>query len=436
VTPVFTGVALFTINQTIKNLLLGKLIAILIFAAFIILIDLYIFQALKTSVNSFSVPWKRTFYITFWAITLLSILGLVYINIADHVSKDFRQFITVSVSIIYFSKVFGVLTLLIDDIFRAGQWVFYKVFPSLKSAPGSTGTGISRTEFISKAALVAVAVPLVTFSFGIVSGAHNYRLRRRTIYLPNLPKQFDGISIGQLSDIHSGSFFSRPGVKKGIDMLQSKKPDMIFFTGDLVNDTTSEVAEYKDIFAKVQAPLGVFSTLGNHDYGDYKSWPSIEKKKKNLADLITVHKELGWDILMNENRTITVDGASIAVIGVENWGAGRFSKYGDLSKAYQGIQEMPVKLLLSHDPSHWDAQIRPQFGDIDVTFAGHTHGFQFGVEIGDFRWSPSQWIYKQWADLHQTGDQYLYVNRGFGFIGYPGRIGILPEVTIIELKSA
>jgi predicted MPP superfamily phosphohydrolase len=366
----------------------------------------------------------------------MSILGLFFINIADPVPNNIRRFITVSVSIIYFSKVFGVLTLLIDDIFRAGQWVFYQIFPSLKPAPGNEGTGMSRSEFISRASLVAVAAPLVTFSFGIVSGAHNYRLRRRTIYLPNLPKQFDGISIGQLSDIHSGSFFSRAGVKKGIDLLQSEKPDMIFFTGDLVNDVTSEVAEYKDIFAKVKAPLGVYSTLGNHDYGDYKSWPSIEKKKKNLSDLITVHKEMGWDILMNENRTITVDGASIAVIGVENWGAGRFSKYGDLTMAYQGTQEMPVKLLLSHDPSHWDAQIRQQFGDIDVTFAGHTHGFQFGVEVGNFRWSPSQWIYKQWADLHEAGNQYLYVNRGFGFIGYPGRIGILPEVTIIELKSA
>lgn len=415
---------------------MGKLITILLFTAFIILIDLYVFQALKTSVSGFSSVWKKAFYYTFWAITILSILGLAYVNIFEPVPKDLRRFIVVSVSVIYFSKVFGVLTLLIDDIFRAGQWIFYKIFPSLKPIAEAGKTGMSRSEFISKASLVAVAVPLVTFSFGIVSGAHNYRLRKRTIYLPNLPKQFDGISIGQLSDIHSGSFFNRAGVKKGIDMLLAEKPDMVFFTGDLVNDTASEVSEYKDIFSKVQAPLGVFSSLGNHDYGDYKSWPTLEKKKKNFADLIKVHKEMGWDILRNESRAVTVDGESIAVIGVENWGAGRFSKYGDLEKAYAGTHEMPVKLLLSHDPSHWDAQIRPQFGDIDVTFAGHTHGFQFGVEIGAFKWSPSQWIYKQWADLHQEGNQYLYVNRGFGFIGYPGRIGILPEVTIVELKRA
>jgi len=221
-----------------------------------------------------------------------------------------------------------------------------------------------------------------------------------------------------------------------IDLLISEKPDLVFFTGDLVNDVANEVKDYKDLFAKVKAPLGVYSTLGNHDYGDYRSWPSVEKKKKNLEALIQSHKEMGWDILLNENRTLKVDGEEIAIIGVENWGAGRFSKYGDLEKAYKGAEDKPVKLLLSHDPSHWDAQIRPDFGDIDITFAGHTHGFQFGIEIGDFRWSPSKYIYKQWADLHQAGNQYLYVNRGFGFIGYPGRIGILPEVTLFELKKA
>lgn len=414
---------------------MGKIITILIFSAFFILVDLYVFQAIKTTVGGFSVGWRRTFYAGFWLLTVISILGLIYLNTADSASKDVRHILLAGITIIYFSKIFGVLTLLIEDVFRAGQWVFYKLFPTFQPTAELT-KGITRSEFMSKASLIAIAAPLATFSFGIVSGAHNYRLRKRSIYLPNLPKQFDGITIGQLSDIHSGSFFSRSGVKKGIDLLLSEKPEMIFFTGDLVNDTAGEVSEYKDLFAKVKAPLGVFSTLGNHDYGDYQTWPSIEKKKKNLADLIRIHKEMGWDILMNENRTITVDGEDLGIIGVENWGAGRFSKYGDLEKAYHGIEDMPVKLLLSHDPSHWDAQVRPDFGDIDVTFAGHTHGFQFGVEIGDFRWSPSKYIYKQWADLYQNGSQYLYVNRGFGFLGYPGRVGILPEVTVIELRRA
>jgi predicted MPP superfamily phosphohydrolase len=414
---------------------LGRVIPILLFSAFFILVDLYVFQAVKSSIQGMSVGWRRSISIAFWAITGLSIIGLIYVNNYENVSRDLRRYVIVGVSLIYFSKIFGVLTLLIDDIFRAGQWVFYKIFPS-RIQESVAKEGITRSEFMSKAALIAVAVPMATFSFGIASGAHNYRLRKRTIYLPNLPRQFDGITIGQLSDIHSGSFFSRKGVKKGIDLLLGEKPDVVFFTGDLVNDEAIELTEYKDLFSKVKAPLGVFSTLGNHDYGEYRAWSSIEQKKQNLDNLIRSHKEMGWDILMNENRALKVDGEEIAIIGVENWGAGRFSKHGDLEKAYQGAGDKPVKLLLSHDPSHWDAQIRPNFGDIDVTFAGHTHGFQFGVEIGNFRWSPSKYMYKQWADLHQEGNQYLYVNRGFGFLGYPGRIGILPEVTVIELKKA
>jgi predicted MPP superfamily phosphohydrolase len=414
---------------------MGRIVAFVLISGLLILIDLYVFQAVKSSISGLSEAWRRSISIFFWSITLASILGIMYVSNFDNVPRDARTFIFTGVFIIYVSKVFGVLTLLIDDIFRAGQWAFYKFFPS--KLPDSTAEdGISRSDFISKAALAAVAVPMVTFGFGITSGAHNYRLRKRTVYLPSLPKQFDGITVGQLSDIHSGSFFSRSGVQKGIDLFMSEKPDVVFFTGDLINNLASEVSEYKDLFAKVRAPLGVFSTLGNHDYGDYHNWATIDQKQQNLASLVRVHKEMGWDLLMNENRTLRVDGEEIAVIGIENWGAGRFSKYGDLAKAYKGAEDKAVKLLLSHDPSHWDAEVRPKYADIDMTFSGHTHGFQFGVEIGDFKWSPSQYIYKQWADLHQEGNQYLYVNRGFGFLGYPGRIGILPEVTIIELKSA
>lgn len=413
---------------------MGRIVAIVVFSLIILLIDLYVFQAIKSTFSGLSAGWRKSIFAIFWVFTGLSILSVIYVNF-DNLPGNLRRYLVVGLFLIYFSKVFGVLTLLIEDIFRAGQWVFQKIFKA-ENTDLVSGEGITRSEFMARASLIAVAAPLVTFSFGIASGAHNYRLRRKTIYLPNLPKQFDGITIGQLSDIHTGSFFSRQGVKKGVDLLLSEKPDMVFFTGDLVNDVASEVKDYKDLFSKIRAPLGVYSTLGNHDYGDYRSWPSIEKKKQNFADLIQSQKEMGWDLLRNENRTIRVDGEEMAIIGVENWGAGRFSKYGDLEKAYSGTEEKPVKLLLSHDPSHWDAQVRPQFGDIDVMFAGHTHGFQFGVEIGDFRWSPSKYIYKQWADLYQEGDQFLYVNRGFGFLGYPGRIGILPEVTIFELKQA
>ena len=416
---------------------MSKVLLIVGLSIFFIIIDLYIYQAIKVTISGLSSPWKKGIIIGFWTLTTFSIIAVLLINTmaSDFFPGDLKRMIVIGIVMLYFSKVFGVIVLLLDDIYRAGQWVLSKISPS-KDSITQIKNGMTRSEFMSKASLIAVAVPLTTFGIGIASGAHNYRLRRKTVYLKNLPSAFDGISIGQLSDIHSGSFFSRQGVKKGLDLLLDEKPDVIFFTGDLVNDETSEVSKYKDLFSKITAPLGVFSTLGNHDYGDYKNWSNIEDKKKNLADLVRVHKEMGWDILMNENRTLKVDGEEIAIIGVENWGAGRFSKYGDLEKSYTGIEEKPVKLLLSHDPSHWDAQIRPQFSDIDITFAGHTHGFQFGVEIGDFRWSPSKYIYKQWADLHQEENQYLYVNRGFGFIGYPGRIGIMPEVTIIELKKA
>ena len=214
-----------------------------------------------------------------------------------------------------------------------------------------------------------------------------------------------------------------------------KKQILFFFTGDLVNHTTEEVIEYIPIFSQIQAPLGVYSILGNHDYGDYFQWESEKAKQKNLEDMKQAHKRMGWNLLLNENTVIESHGEKIGVIGVENWGAGRFSKYGDLEKAYQGAQELPYKILLSHDPTHWEAQVIGKYQDIDLTLSGHTHGMQFGVEIGGYRWSPAKYRYKQWADLYQKGNQFLYVNRGFGYIGYPGRIGILPEITIIELQN-
>jgi len=244
------------------------------------------------------------------------------------------------------------------------------------------------------------------------------------------------VRIAQVSDIHSGSFFNKTAVKGGVEMVMKEKPDMIFFTGDLVNNESTEVKEYIDVFNKLRAPLGVYSVTGNHDYGDYKSWSSKEVKQQNFNDLIEAHRLLGFDLLMNENRFVEQGGEKLAIIGIENWGAGRFSKYGKMDQAYAGTEEASAKILLSHDPSHWDAQIRTTYKDIDLMLSGHTHGFQFGVEIGGFKWSPSQYAYKQWAGLYKEGEQYLYVNRGFGYLGYPGRVGMPPEITILELKRA
>ena len=219
-------------------------------------------------------------------------------------------------------------------------------------------------------------------------------------------------------------------------MLMKEKPDIAFFTGDLVNDRALEVREYIDIFNKIKAPLGVHSVLGNHDYGDYFQWPSVEAKTSNLADLRKAHQLLGWNLMLDENRAIRVDGEEIGLIGIQNWGAGNFAKYGNLQKAYQHTEDFPVKILLSHDPSHWQAQVLPKFKDIDLALAGHTHGMQFGVEIAGLKWSPVQYRYKQWAGLYTENDQHLYVNRGFGYLGYPGRVGILPEIAISELVRA
>jgi predicted MPP superfamily phosphohydrolase len=254
------------------------------------------------------------------------------------------------------------------------------------------------------------------------------------VKLPNLPHGFDGIKIAQISDIHSGSFFNKTAVRGGVEMVMKEKPDMIFFTGDLVNNEASEVRDYFDVFDKLRAPYGVFSVTGNHDYGDYHRWPSESAKRVNFQNLIEAHRLLGFRLLMNENHFLEIDGDKVAILGIENWGAGRFSKYGKLDQAYAGTEDSSVKFLLSHDPSHWDAQVRTHYPDIDLMFSGHTHGFQFGVEVGNFKWSPSQYAYKQWAGMHQEGSQYLYVNRGYGYIGYPGRIGMPPEITIIELK--
>ncbi|HEY0108329.1 MAG TPA: metallophosphoesterase, partial [Fibrella sp.] len=312
--------------------------------------------------------------------------------------------------------------------------------PGNTTGPVAENT-ISRSDFLVKTAVAAGAIPLVAFSYGIISGAHDYRIRRVTLPLKNLPRSFDGMTIAQLSDIHSGSFFNKTAVKGGVDMLLREKPDLVFFTGDLVNSRADEVNDYIDIFNKVKAPLGVFSTLGNHDYGAYVKWPSVEAQRQNVLNVVKAHKLMGWNPLMDENRILTQGGDKLAIIGVQNLGFGPAAlKAGNLAKAYQGAEDYPVKLLLSHDPTHWDAEIRPNYPDIDVTFSGHTHGAQFGVEIGDYKWSPVKYFYRQWAGLYREtatngSPQTLYINRGYGFIGYPGRVGILPEITMFTLKA-
>jgi predicted MPP superfamily phosphohydrolase len=413
-----------------------RIMTLAFFLIVFILIDLYVFQAVINVSANWPAMWKSAARYGFWIPSAACFIALFWWTFADpySISAGMRNWILTGLFATYFSKLFGVFFLLIDDGQRLVRWVA-KYFMKEPASP-IQGEVISRSQFLSQAAMVATAIPFGAMAYGIISGAHDYRIRRQIVKLPNLPKQFDGLRIVQLSDIHSGSFFNKTAVKGGVEMVLKEKPDMIFFTGDLVNNEASEVKEYIDVFNKLRAPLGVFSVTGNHDYGDYKSWTSKEAKQQNFKDLIEAHRLLGFDLLMNENRVINQGGEKLAIMGIENWGAGRWTKYGKLDEAYAGTQEVATKILLSHDPSHWDAQVRPEYKEIDLMLSGHTHGFQFGVEIGDFKWSPSQYAYKQWAGLYQEGEQQLYVNRGFGYLGYPGRVGMPPEITILELKRA
>ncbi len=404
------------------------------FFVFLLLVDLYVFQAVLTVSSDWSPLWRKIARYSFWVPTVLCIAALSWWIFADpyKMTSGMRNWILTGLFATYFSKVFGVLFVFVDDLQRGVRWVA-GLFSD--NAPAALpGKAITRSDFLAKAAMVATAIPFGTMAYGIISGAHDYRVRRVRIKLPNLPSSFDGMRIGQISDIHVGSFFNKTAVKGGVEMLLAEKPDIIFFTGDLVNNQAIEIKEYVDVFGKLQAPLGVYSVTGNHDYGDYYNWHSQEEKRKNFRDLIAAHKQLNYRLLMNEHHMLQQGGENIAIIGNENWGGRGFTKYGKLDQAWKGTQEAAVKLLLSHDPSHWDAQVRQQYPDIDVMFSGHTHGFQFGVELGDFKWSPSQYAYKQWSGLYQEGSQYLYVNRGFGYLGYPGRIGMPPELTIVELN--
>lgn len=413
---------------------------VFIFLTFILFaIDWYVWQGLRFAIRNLMPQTQRWIGGAYWVFTALTLGAYIMMQLLppDYLKSTTRTFIVAFIAIPYLSKLLAVFLLFLDDIRRFLQWIVSFFFPS--AAPVSPVTGehtIPRSQFLATTAMVAGAGLMGTFAYGIISGAHDYRIRRVRIPLKNLPKAFDGIKIAQLSDIHSGSFFNKTAVKGGVEMLMKEKPDIAFFTGDLVNDRALEVRDYIDIFNKVKAPLGVHSILGNHDYGDYFQWPSVEAKTSNLADLRKAHQLLGWNLMLDENRAIRVDGEEIGLIGIQNWGAGNFAKYGNLEKAYQHTEDFPVKILLSHDPSHWQAQVLPKYKDIDLALAGHTHGMQFGVEIGGLKWSPVQYRYKQWAGLYTENDQHLYVNRGFGYLGYPGRVGILPEIAIIELVRA
>ena len=406
-----------------------------IIALIIFLLDLYVFQALKTVSQQGSDRGRQAIFISYWVVsffTIATMLSFPYLQFLQ-TSKIFRNYVFAILIGLFLAKLIGSLFFVADDVRRGALLLMNKIFPlSGAQYMGPEGQGIPRSTFLSWLGLGLGGTLFGTLLFGF-GNKYNYQVKKIKLSFKNLPEAFKGMRMVHISDIHSGSFQDIRAVNKGIDLILKQQPDLIVFTGDLVNDRATEMEPYQNSFGRLTAPLGVFSTLGNHDYGDYVQWPSAQAKMDNLEALKKVHANMGWRLLMNEHVVLEKKGEKIALLGIENWGAkARFPKYGKMDLAYPGTENISFKILLSHDPSHWDAQVLPEYPGIDLMLAGHTHGMQFGLENPYFKWSPVQWMYKQWAGLYEQGAQKLYINRGYGFIGYPGRVGILPEITVIE----
>ena len=410
-------------------------IRFLIFFILIVLVELYFLQAVKTFVQDFSQSRKNGILYFAYAMAAFSILiGLVSLFYPPPNWNNFFRYLSSIALIILVCKLLGSSFLLIDDIVRLFRWII-SLFTHKPSEVVDASQGISRLKFFSQLAVAFTVIPAVGFIYGMVRGAYKYRVHNVKVPSPNLPPEFHGFKIVQLSDIHTGSFINGDALTKAFEIVAKQNADLILFTGDLVNNVTTEVEGHEHLFESLKAPHGVFSVLGNHDYGDYVEWESKESKRANLDALKSKQKDFGWRLLMNEHVAIEKDGAKIGLLGIENWGGNmRFPRYGKMTEAYKGAEDYEFKILMSHDPSHWDMEVLLEYPNIDLTLSGHTHGMQFGIEIPGFKWSPIKYLYKNWAGLYKQDNQFLYVNRGLGFLGYPGRIGIWPEITVIELQ--
>lgn len=401
----------------------------IIFLIVFVIVDIYAFQAFRTISKNI---WLN---IAYWLVTLLVLGNFIYqfygLNRGDFGNAQAYAFGFFLSLLVPKMLVLGVM--FAEDIFRVPQAVF-RYFTE-----GSQATVKylpSRRAFISKIALGIAAIPFGAILYGMYKGKYNFKVLKYTLHFEDLPEAFDGYKLTQISDIHSGSFDNPDKVNYAIDLINEQGSDVILFTGDMVNNEAKEMQPYVDIFSKLKARDGLFSVLGNHDYGDYIRWESKEVKAKNLEALKSIQKDIGFDLLLNESRYLEKDGQKIALIGVENWGAGGFKKAGDLKKAVQNINKGDFKILMSHDPSHWEQEVISDDYHYHLTLSGHTHGMQFGIEIpGWVKWSPVKWRYKYWAGIYKEMGQFINVNRGFGYIGFPGRVGIWPEITVIELKK-
>ena len=411
-------------------------IRFLIFFTLIVIVEFYFLQAVKTFVQDFSQGKKNgILYIAYGFAAFSILIGLASLFYPPPNWNNFFRYLSSVALIIMVCKLLGSSFLLIDDVIRLFRWIF-SLFNHKKGEVVDAAQGISRLKFFSQLAITFTVIPAVGFLYGMVRGAYKYRVHNVKVPSPNLPPEFDGFKIVQLSDIHTGSFINGDALTKAFDIVSKQNADIILFTGDLVNNVSTEVEGHEHLFKSLKAPHGVYSVLGNHDYGDYVEWDSKDAKRANLELLKAKQKDFGWRLLMNENVAIEKDGAKIGLLGIENWGGNmRFPRYGKMTEAYEGAEDYPFKILMSHDPSHWDMQVLLDYPTIDLTLSGHTHGMQFGIEIPGFKWSPIKYLYKNWAGLYKQDKQFLYVNRGLGFLGYPGRLGIWPEITVIELQK-
>ena len=406
-----------------------------IFIIIMLLIDWYVFQAVKLVSQQASTKVKIIIYGLYWGVTLVAVTVFLFgstLNL-ENWPKQIRTYLFAVLIGLFMGKFIAATVFLVDDLRRVLHWTGGKLYYQFVQNENFTSSTITRSTFMSWLGIGLGSTLFGSLLWGF-GNKYRYQLKKMKLTFDDLPSAFKGLKILHISDIHSGSFSDTRSVEKGVQKILDEKPDIILFTGDLVNDKADEMKDYQEMFSRLKAPMGVYSTLGNHDYGDYYQWDSKEEKITNLQNLKKVHSDMGWKLLMNEHVVLEKDGQEVALIGIENWSAkANFPRYGKLTQAYEGTEKYPFKILMSHDPSHWDAEVKKDYKDIQLMLSGHTHGMQFGLEIPGFHWSPVQYVYKQWAGLYEDGIQKLYVNRGFGFLGYPGRVGILPEITLIEL---
>jgi len=430
---------IFVININVKL----RLIFPIVLLTLLLLSEHYIFQAVKTAYSNDGGWAKRITYIVYGLLSLI-FYGMIAFSIIKgrggwDAGKIIQGYAITLFLGIFLLKLFMSGIMLSEDIFRAGKWLVAKTSGALNK---EVTFDYSRKRFISQLAIIAGAVPLVTLLNGAIRNAYRFKVYNTKVPIKNLPKPFEALKIVQISDLHTGSMMYADKLQQAVDMINQLEPDLVFFTGDIVNSIADEIEPFVKVLQGIQSKFGTYSVLGNHDYGYYHRFDEDKAKneialKANMQKLVDYHKKLGWDLLNNENRIIEIGNQKLAVIGVENWSSKPyFPSKGNINAAYKGCEDCAVKILLSHDPTHWREEITNTHKDIDLTLSGHTHGFQFGVEIPWIKWSPAKYAYKEWAGLYTKGTQHIYVNRGIGHLGYPGRVGILPEITSIALVPA